>query len=238
MVLTKNIAFPVRLSDATTRPVPIPVEPAIDQAALERERFDKLLTALERRAAEADAGRRAPLDELTRLAIEIGVAAAAKLTHAKIAADEFGIETLVRGAIEREAQRSGRSLSAQAEAILLEAALERSRGERKSRALAYLVTQRTGEIGIRMALGAQRPHVLRLVLLDGLWPALVGLGLGLGGSAAVVRLIRTMLYDTRPLDPSVFAAVAGILLVVAAMACLAPAWRASRLDPMQALRTE
>jgi predicted permease len=104
--------------------------------------------------------------------------------------------------------------------------------------LAYLVTQRTGEIGIRMALGAQRPHVLRLVLLDGLWPALLGLGLGLAGSAAVVRLIRTMLYDTRPLDPSVFAAVAAILLVVAAMACMAPAWRASRLDPMQALRTE
>jgi putative ABC transport system permease protein len=104
--------------------------------------------------------------------------------------------------------------------------------------LAYLVTQRTGEIGIRMALGAQRPHVLRLVLVDGLWPALLGLGLGLAGSAAVVRLIRTMLYDTRPLDPSVFAAVAAILLVVAAMACMAPAWRASRLDPMQALRTE
>ena len=104
--------------------------------------------------------------------------------------------------------------------------------------LTYLVTQRTGEIGIRMALGAQRPQVLRLVLVDGLWPALLGLGLGLGGSAAVVRLIRTMLYDTRPLDPSVFAGVAGILLAVAAMACMAPAWRASRLDPMQALRTE
>jgi flagellar biosynthesis/type III secretory pathway protein FliH len=99
MVLTKNIAFPIRLSDATTRPVA--VEPPVDHAALERERFDKLLTALERRAAEANGARRAPLDELGRLAIEIGVAAAAKLTHAKIAADEFGIETLVRGAIER-----------------------------------------------------------------------------------------------------------------------------------------
>jgi ABC-type antimicrobial peptide transport system permease subunit len=103
---------------------------------------------------------------------------------------------------------------------------------------AYLVTQRTGEIGIRIALGAQRHSVLRLVLVDGLRPALLGLMIGLAGSAAVVRLIRTMLYDTRPLDPSVFAVVAAILLLVAAMACMAPAWRASRLDPMQALRTE
>jgi putative ABC transport system permease protein len=103
---------------------------------------------------------------------------------------------------------------------------------------AYLVTQRTGEIGIRIALGAQRRNVLRLVLVDGLRPALLGLVIGLAGSAAVVRLIRTMLYDTRPLDPSVFAAVAAILLLVAAMACLVPAWRASRVDPMQALRTE
>jgi predicted permease len=103
---------------------------------------------------------------------------------------------------------------------------------------AYLVTQRTGEIGIRIALGAQRRSVLRLVLVDGLRPALFGLLIGLAGSAAVVRLIRTMLYDTSPLDPSIFAAVAAVLLVVAAMACMAPAWRASRLDPMQALRTE
>jgi putative ABC transport system permease protein len=103
---------------------------------------------------------------------------------------------------------------------------------------AYLVTQRTGEIGIRIALGAQRRSVLRLVLVDGLRPALLGLLIGLVGSAAVVRLIRTMLYDTSPLDPSIFASVAAVLLLVAAMACVAPAWRASRLDPMQALRTE
>jgi predicted permease len=104
--------------------------------------------------------------------------------------------------------------------------------------LAYLVAQRTTEIGIRIALGAQREQVLRLMLTDGLRPALVGLALGLVGSAATVRLIESMLYETKPLDPVVFGAVAATLLAVAAVACLIPAWRASRLDPMQALRTE
>ena len=104
--------------------------------------------------------------------------------------------------------------------------------------LSYLVAQRTGEIGIRIALGAQREHVLRLMLLDGLRPALVGLALGLAGSVAAAREIRSMLYETEPFDPVVFASVAGMLLLVAAMACMLPAWRASRLDPMQALRTE
>jgi putative ABC transport system permease protein len=104
--------------------------------------------------------------------------------------------------------------------------------------LAYLVTQRTSEIGIRIALGARRPSVLRLVMVDGLRPAVTGLVLGLAGSAGVVRLIRSMLYETSPLDPAVFAAVAATLLAVAALACMLPAWRASRLDPMQALRTE
>jgi len=60
----------------------------------------------------------------------------------------------------------------------------------------------------------------------------------MAASAGVVRLIRSMLYETSPLDPAVFAAVAAILLAVAALACTLPAWRASRLDPMQALRTE
>jgi predicted permease len=104
--------------------------------------------------------------------------------------------------------------------------------------LSYLTTQRTGEIGVRLALGAQREQVVRLMLGDGLRPALYGLVLGLAVSAGAVRLIQSMLYGTRPLDPGIFAAVSATLLVVAALACLVPAWRASRIDPMQALRTE
>jgi predicted permease len=104
--------------------------------------------------------------------------------------------------------------------------------------LAYLVAQRTIEFGIRIALGARRDHLLRKVLFDGIRPALVGLLAGLAASAASVRLIRSMLYETQPLDPAVFATVAGVFLLVAIAACLVPAWHAARLDPMQALRTE
>jgi predicted permease len=104
--------------------------------------------------------------------------------------------------------------------------------------LSYIVAQRTAEIGVRIALGAQRESVLRLVLLDGLRPAFFGLAFGIAGSIAAAQLIRSMLYGTAPLDPIVFFLVIAILLLVSAAACLIPAWRASRLDPMAALRTE
>jgi putative ABC transport system permease protein len=104
--------------------------------------------------------------------------------------------------------------------------------------LSYLVEQRTSEIGVRIALGAQRDQVLRLMLLDGLRPALIGLGVGLLGGAAASQLIRSMLYGVRPLDAAIFVAVAIVLTLVAAISCLLPAWQASRLDPMHALRVE
>jgi predicted permease len=104
--------------------------------------------------------------------------------------------------------------------------------------LSFIVAQRTSEIGIRIALGAQRNQLLEKVLADGLRPAVIGLVLGLAASAANVDLIKSMLYQTDPIDPAVFALVAIALLFVALLACMLPAWRASRLDPMQALRTE
>jgi len=104
--------------------------------------------------------------------------------------------------------------------------------------LSYIVAQRTSEIGIRIALGARRQQVLQQMLSDGLRPALFGLVAGLGASFATGRLISTMLYETQALDLTVYAAVTGSLLLVAALACVIPAWRASRLDPMQALRAE
>lgn len=104
--------------------------------------------------------------------------------------------------------------------------------------LAYLVTQRTGEIGIRMALGAEREQVLRLVLVDGLRPALLGLAIGIAVSLGVTRLISSVLYGTSPLDASVFLSVVVALLLSATGACLLPAWRAARIDPMCALRAE
>ena len=104
--------------------------------------------------------------------------------------------------------------------------------------LAYLVTQRRTEIGIRLALGAQREHVLHLMLLDGLAPALGGTVAGSLLAIAAAQLIRSSLYATKALDLAVFAGVIGLLFGVAITACLLPAWRASRVQPATVLRTE
>jgi predicted permease len=104
--------------------------------------------------------------------------------------------------------------------------------------LSYLVTQRVSEIGIRMALGAQRGEVLRLVLFDGMRPVLVGLAIGLAGGIGTGLLIKSILYGTRALDPTVFAGMVVALLLTAAIASAVPALRACRIEPTQALRAE
>jgi putative ABC transport system permease protein len=104
--------------------------------------------------------------------------------------------------------------------------------------LAYLVTQRRTEIGIRLALGAQREHVLHLMLLDGLVPAFGGVAAGSLLAIAAAQLLRSSLYATKPLDPAVFAGVIGLVFGVAITACLLPAWRASRVQPATVLRSE
>ena len=104
--------------------------------------------------------------------------------------------------------------------------------------LSYVVSRRTREIGIRVAIGAGRGQVLRLVLGSGVGLALVGIVLGLAAAASLSRLMTTLLHDVQPGDPATYAAVGGALTVVAIAASLIPAWRATRVDPVRALKAE
>lgn len=104
--------------------------------------------------------------------------------------------------------------------------------------MAYSVEQRTSEIGIRLALGAQRNDVLKLIVVQGLKLVLVGVAIGLGGALALNQLLTRFLYGVVPSDPATFAIVASILTLVAMVACWIPARRAMRVDPIVALRYE
>ena len=104
--------------------------------------------------------------------------------------------------------------------------------------LAYTVRQRVREIGIRMALGAPTGGVLRLIVIEGLKPTLVGVLLGLALAAALVRVMTTLLYGVDQHDPRTFSAVAVIMLIVGVVATLVPAFRATRVDPIVTLRSE
>ena len=102
--------------------------------------------------------------------------------------------------------------------------------------MSFTVAQRTHEIGLRMALGAARAHVLRFVLQEGITFALLGLLIGSCGSYFVGRIMKSILYEVRPTDPATISGVIAVLLLSALLACYIPARRATCVDPMVALR--
>src|SRR6201982_1166740 len=109
--------------------------------------------------------------------------------------------------------------------------------------MSFSVTQRTQEFGIRMALGADAARIFRMVMSQGAWQLMIGLILGAGGLALLLVVVlaaalKNILFKVNALDPTIYFAVAGLLTLVAAVSCFVPARRATRVDPMVALRYE
>jgi len=104
--------------------------------------------------------------------------------------------------------------------------------------MAYSVAQRSREIGLRMALGAQRREVVGMVVRQGMQVALAGVVIGVAAAIGLSRLMTTLLYDVEAVDPQTFGLVAALLALAALVACAAPAARAARVDPLVALRSE